>query len=194
MILKMVNMEKMVIIILFVFATIYVLANLYYGTTRSLIVYVGMFLTPISYHLFFNIFKCHNMVYNKMYISLSIIIIIKFVVDFLFIYLNNCVNCDDIEFLLYLKDLNYKYHDFITPSISIYSFYDYFPFIYYLVVILSIHNLIHKKFFKMSLLLIVIANISILDTRSRLFIYSSKERLYAYSPQKNGITRISSLS
>jgi hypothetical protein len=163
--------NKKEIMILFILTTIYAIANVKYGTTRALILYVGMFLPIISYYVFSNIFQKHTRVYDKMYIALTVIIIIKLLVDIYLTYITYIDLNIKVSFLQYITKKFIVSNHFIFNSIVIYNFLDYFAFIYYLIVVLSIYNIFNKKMVYWSLFLIVVTSIAVFDTKSRLFIY-----------------------
>lgn len=168
-------MQKKELIILFVLTTIYTIANIKYGTSRVVILYIGMFLPIISYYIFINIFINYSNIYNKMYKSLVIIVVVKLILD-IFINYNSYINdltidYNTVSFFEYLTNLDIYSEHYLIPSIKIYNFYAYFPFIYYLIIVLSVHNIINNKMIKRSIVLILISIILAIDTSSRLFIY-----------------------
>ena len=169
--------NKKEIRILLILTTSYLLLNIYHGMIRAVILYVGMFLPVISYYIFYNIFYNKSEVYYKMYKTLAIIIILMCIMNFQMAYFDflecrkNSNSCFDTNFFIFLTNYFDKSR-YLLDSIVIYSYHDYFPFIYYLVVVTSIHNIICKKIVKLSLLLIIITNVLILYSGSRLFVYS----------------------
>jgi len=107
----------------------------------------------ISYFIFINILKNYDdkYIYNLFFSILGYIIIIKFVSDFSFLGL-----------------LISPY--FIIEKIAIYNYYDYFPFIYLLAVLISVRNIYHKNRVFFSLTVLSLSLIIIPLTSSRLFI------------------------
>ena len=97
------------------------------------------------------------------------VIVIKFIFDLDILYDNSF----EIDLLLNNNwtDIKLNTPYYITTSIAIYSYYDYFPFIYYVAVVLSVYNLLNKQIIIISVFLILLSSIVILDTGSRLFIY-----------------------
>jgi len=148
-------------ITLIILISIYCLLNLYYGTTRAIIVGVGMCLPITSFYIFKSLLQKSQDLYKRVYLTIFTIIVLKYVFDFYYIH------------ILGLFDNSYfSTQHYILRFVNIYSYEDYFPFIYYLATVLSIYNILNKKMFYASLLLIIISNLAIIDTGSRLFIYS----------------------
>ena len=167
--------------ILFFSILVYVALNLWFGITRALIVGSGMMLIVGTYYTFLRILKNKN-AYDSFYIALSLIIIFKLLCDLL---INNAliIPYDPDIFHTYPNQyLNSQFRTvdtkifvsvfFINRSFVIYNFYDYFPFIYFLSTILSINNLLQRRYSSLSIILLVISNLVMVETVSRLFIYS----------------------
>ncbi|WP_324172657.1 hypothetical protein [Sulfurimonas sp.] len=128
-----------------------------------------MLLPIISFYVFKNIFKNMNNTFKKMYLILFSIIVLKFIFDVYFIYIQNL----DTELILSHMFTNIRFSTtyYFLDSIRIYNYFDYFSFIYYVAVVLSLHNITNNIMLKRSLLLIVISGIVVLNPNSRLFIY-----------------------
>ena len=137
----------------------YICLNLYFGITRAAIVGSGMMFIIVSYYIFLRIISNRN-AYKDFYIALSFIIIVKLLFD---IYFYQIQGIGQTTFLT---------HYFISSNFAIYNFYDYFPFIYFLATALSVHNLLRRRYLILSLIVLVVSNVAIIGTESRLFIYS----------------------
>jgi len=164
---KQLIVNKHLVILLMLIVT-YIIFNLYYGTSRGLIVGLGMMLPLVSFYTFKIFFNKNKELYRRMYITLFYIIILKFIFDLYRININH-TNIDVIISYMFNGRFNTSYY--FLNSFRIYNYYDYFSFIYYSATVLSLYNIINNTMPKKSLLLIIVSNIVILSTGSRLFIY-----------------------
>jgi hypothetical protein len=156
------------LVYLFLFIFIYIILNLYNGTTRAIITGLGMLLPLVSFYIFKNLLNSTSNIYKRMYIALFSIIILKFIFDLNILYLSNA----NIEAAINnLSNIHFNTPYYLIDKIGIYSYFDYFSFIYYLAAVLSIYNIVNNIMTKKSILLIIISSIVVLDTNSRLFIY-----------------------
>ena len=163
--------------ILFFLVLMYMCLNLYFGITRAAIVGLGMMIIIVSYYIYLRIINNRN-TYTNFYIALSFIIIVKLLFDiytlvpFVTQDLNDYGDYD-ISILGYTaQKIVFITPYFISKYFLIYNFYDYFPFIYFLATALSIHNFLRKKYLILSTIILIVSNVAIIDTLSRLFIYS----------------------
>lgn len=175
------NKKNKLLLLLIILISFFIIVNIFYNNQRALIVGVGILLPFISYSIVGKLFKKDKFIYNKLYLTLFFIIIVKLVFDM--IMYNNIINLNEQNtsdvFLLIQHKVLQNHHfsifstpNFINPFFVIYNYFDYFPFIYFLAVILSLFNLLNKKLIKLSIILLLVSFVVILDTGSRLFIYS----------------------
>ncbi|MCW8895355.1 hypothetical protein [Sulfurimonas sp.] len=161
------------LLILFGLIGLYTLLNLYNGTTRAVIVGFGMFIPVISFYIFKNLLNTLKNVYKVMYLALFSVIIIKFIFDIYHLYIS--LKPAIVPTISSILDsfIEYKFNTqhYVFRSIMIYNYLDYFPFIYYLAVILSINNIKNKIMESYSLFLLIISILAVAATGSRLFSY-----------------------
>ena len=157
---------------------VHICLNLYFGIMRAVTVGFGMMFIIVAYYTFLQMLNKRN-TYKYFYFALSLLIISKMLFDYyhhfqpLVLQLNtdgNLINNYFYGHKLYKTQLMSPF--LINKNLYIYNFYDYFPFIYYLATVLSIHNFLQKKYLILSVIVLIVSNIVIIDTGSRLFIYS----------------------
>lgn len=172
-ILALVHIKRLVVKkelrILIVILFIYMIINVYFSVTRSIIVGIGMILPIITYYIFNDYAKKLKINYNRLFQMLFLIIILKFLFDIYLYQLHLFQN--QLYTGQVLQNTIFSTPFYLYNKIIIYSYYDYFPFLYYIATVFSLFNIIKKQFIKSSLFLILVSNIVILDTGSRLFIY-----------------------
>lgn len=152
----MLNIKKLLtthFIFIFLLLTIYLMLNFLAGThVRAFINYISMLFPLVLYYSLKDYYKNCNtiIIYKIFYRVMSFIVLIKFSTDILFFNTISSTN-------------------FVSTYIAIYNYYDYYPFFYVLLIILSLYNLergINKKF---SLLMIFISFPIIFCMESRTF-------------------------
>lgn len=158
--------------------------NLTFGLERSLILSAGMLLPFTSYHLTVKYFTRidYEMKYNALYFVLTAIILVKMFFDVgLYFNVNDAVismftnnpygNSKATYNVLAQQNNMLLTMFFISNKIAIYNYFAYFGFIYYLMIVLSMYNLINKKLPLLSTLMIILSYLIVINTNSRLFIY-----------------------
>ena len=164
------------LLILSLLLTLYMILDFYNGMQRAIIVGLGMLIPLVSFYGFKEYWNniCNtsqkNNVYEIMYATLFSVIILKFTFDLVYLYLD-IPNLDSIINNNIIFNLKLSSTYYLFDSIRIYNYYDYFSFIYYLAVVLSVHNIMNKTMIGKSVILIIVSNFAIINTHSRLFIY-----------------------
>ena len=168
---KRILIDKKISIFL-IFIALYIIVNLYYGTNRAFIVGCGMLIPLVSFCIFKSYFMYKTNVYAFIFFTIFSIICIKFLTDVIHIYFYDFTQSMIIA-TNGLEHAKYKFNTviYLIPQIKIYSYYDYFPFLYYLAIVLSFNNIINKKLIKSFIFFTIIVNIAVIFTASRLFIY-----------------------
>lgn len=172
-VLSLVNVKSLVKskIIFFYTSTFLVIAviNYFYGVTRALISGFGVLIPVCSYYIFKYKIKI-DFDFDAVFNAVFYVILIKFI--------------SDVSWKLWLLWVVPEYsigeglpaalstHYFISPELVIYNYNDYFSFIYFVAVTLSLHNFFNKRVIYKSIVLIVISYVFVHATGSRLFIYS----------------------
>jgi len=141
----------------FIFISIilfYVLLNIIFSMgIRPVLLALGMLIFVININLISNILKRYtfDVLLRSFYFALSSIIILKLLAD-----------------ILIFNQLFTKY--FIFDFVVIYSFYDYFPFLYLLVLSMTIFYIKNRQLLVLSLSNFVICFIAFILCHSRLFL------------------------
>jgi hypothetical protein len=140
-------------LILIISSVFFLSINILIGSNRAIINFFGMMI-PISTYLVFKYkFRDIDYLYDCFYTSLVIVFLSKLFSDI----------------LNFNKILDFH---FISEYIVIYNFRDYFPFFYFIIIILSIYNIEQKKKIYLSIIIILLSFIIIPYSYSRLYIYT----------------------
>lgn len=151
-IIRLINVKMM---ILFFFMVIFLMINFLNGSgIKATIIFFGMLIPIVSYKVFIELLKNRINTYGSFFNAMVLIFIIKLVTDV----------------ILFGGIVTPK---FISDQIIIYNYYDYFPFFYYLLIVLSLYNFSigYKKIF--STIIAVVAWSVIIFTDSRLYQFSA---------------------
>jgi hypothetical protein len=146
--------KKRYIFTLFIIMFIFLYIALLQGANRVVINFIGMFIPIIVYEIVKERFKNTKYLYEHYFYALYSIFIIKLITDLL------------------LRGTLFS-PNYILDSVIIYSFYDYFPFFYLLLSLLSFYNIFNKQYIFHSLLVLIVTY-SLAYTNAfgaRLFIY-----------------------
>ncbi|MEY8241742.1 MAG: hypothetical protein RPT25_15460 [Cycloclasticus sp.] len=136
-----------------ILSSIYLIGGALYGGGRSLILFVSMSAPILNYYIMrehFTYSTKNTSPVSTIYIAMSILILSKFILD-----------------VSLYGSLYSEY--FIFKWVVIYSYYDYFPFLYFVGILLALDCLINGDKKLLSILMIAVCFVCIFSGHSRLY-------------------------
>jgi len=145
--------RKKHLIILCLMMSIYLCMNFLVDLgTRPVIVFVGMFIPILSYEVFVQFLRNKPYSYEALYWAMLCVFIVKVVAD-----------------ITIFGEL--VTHNFMGENIWIYNYYDYFPFFYLMLIVLSMYNISIERLKGISTIVIILTLVILTFTHSRLYQY-----------------------